>query len=441
MTTRTMAEEKKKGVENTPAWHQQAIGLIHQGEHDKAIAMLSGVITTLARDVDKAVAYALRGDIYEQQGNYALTVADYTSVIGLMPNSHVAYNNRGVAYKNGGEYPLAIADYNKAIELKPDYAKAYANRGTAYVEQGNRDRAIADYDKAIDLAPNDYRIYVNRGSAYHEKGDNDRAIVDLNKAIDMNPNDAVAHNNRGNAYKGKREFDNAIADYNRAIELAPDNAAMRGNRGNAYYEKGENGRAIEDYQAAICLTPEQDTALMAKLAQSIKQAKLSEQGTTSRPGKKATPPAAKAEDGHEKRRNDAETCLYWRLAALFFFYLAAFAVVLLYVTCYETHANDLLWFAIWTVIMSTPIIMWVFISHKEKTMHGLLHQRALDDQRMEHLTSLKPRDAHHAEMIKKSFDRHDLRGWANLMAATEHALNPQQAIQDIFSSLLGGGKK
>jgi tetratricopeptide (TPR) repeat protein len=102
-------------------------------------------------------------------------------------NRTSAYTIRGNAYDNKGQYDQAIADFTKAIEINPRYAKAYTNRGSVYNSKGQADRAIADYGKAIEINPRYANAYNNRGIAYEKKKLRDKAIADYRAALEVNP--------------------------------------------------------------------------------------------------------------------------------------------------------------------------------------------------------------------------------------------------------------
>jgi tetratricopeptide (TPR) repeat protein len=130
--------------------------------------------------------------------------------------------NQGVAYDQKGQYALAISEYTKAIEIDPQFAEAYGNRGISYYDMGNLgnlDLAIKDLTKVIELEPENANAYHHRGLAWYFTENFDKAIADLTKAIELNPKDAVAYYHRGLAWRGKGDYDKAKTDYDKAKEL------------------------------------------------------------------------------------------------------------------------------------------------------------------------------------------------------------------------------
>jgi tetratricopeptide (TPR) repeat protein len=81
---------------------------------------------------DRAIAYSIRGGVYQAKGDSDHAIADFTQAIEINPQDARAYVRRGSVYQVNGDSDHAIADYNKAIEINPLYAIAYFNRGGAF---------------------------------------------------------------------------------------------------------------------------------------------------------------------------------------------------------------------------------------------------------------------------------------------------------------------
>jgi Flp pilus assembly protein TadD len=59
----------------------------------------------------------LRAHCYQLKTDFALTIADLTSVIRLEPNKPQHYSDRAIAHTLNGDKAHAIADFKKALEL------------------------------------------------------------------------------------------------------------------------------------------------------------------------------------------------------------------------------------------------------------------------------------------------------------------------------------
>ena len=182
-------------------WLDKAFALWADGEYNDPAKAMEYLNEAIHLKPDYADAYGIRGDAYENLGQYQQAIRDYDKVIRLKPDYAEAYNNRGIVNRKLKKYQRAIQDYDKAIHLKPNYADAYYNRAIAYENLGKYEQAIGDYDKAIRLAPDDASAYYNRGNAYVSlMGQHEKAIRDFDQAIRLKPDHINAHANRGISY-------------------------------------------------------------------------------------------------------------------------------------------------------------------------------------------------------------------------------------------------
>ena len=62
----------------------------------------------------------------------------------------VAHIVKGDSYQEKGQWDKAIAEYNKALELNPEFAGAYINRGLAYAQGKGK--------SPIDVGPSKFRV-------------------------------------------------------------------------------------------------------------------------------------------------------------------------------------------------------------------------------------------------------------------------------------------
>src|SRR5262245_54455567 len=81
-------------------------------------------------------------------GQITACTAVLTSDRETATNRAIAYSIRGAVYQVRGDNTRAIADYSQAISLDPGYSTAYARRGNAYIYKGDYNRAIADLNEA-----------------------------------------------------------------------------------------------------------------------------------------------------------------------------------------------------------------------------------------------------------------------------------------------------
>ncbi|PJF24224.1 MAG: hypothetical protein CUN53_18905, partial [Phototrophicales bacterium] len=88
--------------------------------------------------------FALRADIYTQQGNLDAAIADYDSIIALNPDAS-SYASRGLLRLSQDNFEAALSDMDEAIALAENEAVLYFYR--AFI----RARMMDDAEAASDL--------------------------------------------------------------------------------------------------------------------------------------------------------------------------------------------------------------------------------------------------------------------------------------------------
>jgi Tetratricopeptide repeat. len=214
----------------------------------------------VAANTNDSEAFYDRAYAYYQQGNYDLSVDDYTRYISMKPDKieYLAdgYAGRGDAYRKKGNSTLAFADYNRAISISPGSATGYIGRGNAYVEQSNYDAALKDFNKSVQLTPDNAETYYGRGRVYEKLKNWDMAIADFDRYISTKTgNDQYLSDGfylRAYCYFSKSNYTQAVNDYSKAITLHP-TAAMYKERAAAYRKLGKITLAAADEREAAQL--------------------------------------------------------------------------------------------------------------------------------------------------------------------------------------------
>ncbi|MCY2990230.1 MAG: tetratricopeptide repeat protein [Planctomycetota bacterium] len=164
---------------------------------------------------------------------FFVTIACSGAAYGLIsriefPLNHVsavARFKRAEKYQENGDFARAIADYSNVIAFDSTSASVFRRRGDAYLNQGKFDNAIKDYTTAIRLRATSLSFH-NRGMAYRGKGDLDKALENLHKAISLDPRNAVLYANRGVLWREQLNFEMAASDEAEAVRLDPALASL-----------------------------------------------------------------------------------------------------------------------------------------------------------------------------------------------------------------------
>src|SRR5207247_1201221 len=95
------------------------------------------------------------------------------AAIDKNPHDATAYAERGDVWQQHGEFEKAIADYSEAIRLKPQ-AAIYFSRAQAWTALEQPAKALADYTDAIHLEPAETAFYFNRSGIYFGMGETEK---------------------------------------------------------------------------------------------------------------------------------------------------------------------------------------------------------------------------------------------------------------------------
>lgn len=204
--------------DNTKGWAYASRGevRIELGDYDKAVEDFSELIR---EDANSAFAYQRRGTAWYHQAKYDEAIKDFSEALRIDANYHWAYDGRGVAYERKGDFANALKDYDEAYRHDPNSAISSQRRGDALKGLGRLDEAIEAYGKAIQLDPKDPYAFEGRGDAHEAKGDHEKAVQDYEEASRLDPKSATSSYSRGDALRALGRIEEAITAYEKAIEL------------------------------------------------------------------------------------------------------------------------------------------------------------------------------------------------------------------------------
>lgn len=118
-------------------------------------------LTTGIKKCPKEISlYKSRGNLYYDQGAYALSDADFQQMIALEPGNVYGYMGLGRNAKAQERWDDAIKQYNYALKLESDYSSGYAFRAEAYVGKAQWIEAIDDIIAALRIDRDDKAFYL-----------------------------------------------------------------------------------------------------------------------------------------------------------------------------------------------------------------------------------------------------------------------------------------
>lgn len=216
---------------------------------EKALSLLS---TGTHPPNHAAIAYQVKGTVYQNRLDYKLATESFSKSIELEPSNAVFWNSRGNAYLFSKEYAKALKDYDKAIELSGAMAMFYINRATVHIQLKDIAASLRDLDEALRLDDGNANAFFTRGSAQIKLGKYEESLKDFDRAISLKPK-APFYHARGQVYYVLGKHDLAIKDNTEALGLEPSNIHALYNRALSYHRLGKNSLAIEDIRKAVAL--------------------------------------------------------------------------------------------------------------------------------------------------------------------------------------------
>jgi tetratricopeptide (TPR) repeat protein len=130
------------------------------------------------------------------QRDFKGAIASLDQVIALAPNEAIVYYYRGNVYLNDQNPTVALADFEQALKLQPDkleFKKARLLANTLIkTHQNNLQGSRSDFEELIKLDPQDAVSYYHRGLWNRAMGNEAAAIGDFQQALKIQPDLAIA---------------------------------------------------------------------------------------------------------------------------------------------------------------------------------------------------------------------------------------------------------
>ncbi len=191
-------------------------------------------------------------------------ISHYTLQIKLFPDSISNYILRGEAYNNKGDFDLALKDCNKVLQKEPANKPALKTRADAYYFLQKFDSSLADVNAVLKQDAKDTSAWNRRGMNYYWLNDLDKAVNDFTEALRLDPKNKTVWFNRGNTYYWQSKFDEAIGDISESLSYDPESVRALYIRGMCYYYQGKYQNAIKDFTSTLQRDPRNDDALNAR---------------------------------------------------------------------------------------------------------------------------------------------------------------------------------
>ena len=264
-------------------------------DYDSALADLAHLLTLDLSEVDRAILYNERGDLYFSQEQFEMAFADYQEMVDLLPDAPDPYYVRSDKYAIWGDrlsaegkkekaeayYRLSLDDLNRSMELGNTSVEALYFRSKLNWALGDLEKVEADLHSMEEKGPSDevlIEIYNLRGDIFLEKGDYEQAFSWYDKIVALLPDDPQAFYFRGDKHalcgdqifleldeeKAREQYQKALADFKKAIELDPLEIEFYLGCNSIYQVLGDWGALEENSNAMISLAPDEYQGYMGK---------------------------------------------------------------------------------------------------------------------------------------------------------------------------------
>jgi len=232
---------------------------LHQAKCYHNLKNIASTIASLSEAVrvnDSCVdAYALRAQIYLEQGQYFNAIENYEKIFSLLPLADkfdgIYHVNLSKAYNNTQQYQKTYDLLFPVYEQAAYNIGANANLAVSCMQLQKIEEAERFLNRCVELDSTFTGGLVNMGYLYLTIEKYDKAISYFNKALVVNPREPYALNNRGFAYYCMQNYESALRDINESISIMPDNSYAYKNRGLVYLKTGLTKDACAEFEKAI----------------------------------------------------------------------------------------------------------------------------------------------------------------------------------------------
>lgn len=187
--------------------------------YQEALDELNQVLKT---NVKNPKAYYLKGIIYKEVGDTALSISSLMTTTEQDPEYALAFEQLGLIYAAKSDL-RALDFYNRAIALNPKNPQTRYNKGIFLQEMGRFDEAIETYKDLMAMNPEYAFAPFNIGYIYfYELENNEDALTYFTRAAEVNPNYAEAWFMKGVVLEALKQKEKAKEQYLMTIQVKKD---------------------------------------------------------------------------------------------------------------------------------------------------------------------------------------------------------------------------
>lgn len=150
----------------------------------------------VARDSFSADAFANRGMINFERGNFAAAEEDFLTAAEIEPLTADILYDLAVIQEKNNHIDAAIKTYGRLLEIEPTSENGWYNRGRLKLLQNNFDGAIKDFEKTLELEDR-YVDALNEIAIAHFRQKNyEQALKTIRFAAEVNTTNKIIKENK-----------------------------------------------------------------------------------------------------------------------------------------------------------------------------------------------------------------------------------------------------
>jgi tetratricopeptide (TPR) repeat protein len=246
---------------------QERLALLRQEQRDQAVslyvdAMMLNEINDyaaalrkleLATEMDKdfALAYSMKGDLYQAEQQYEKSADAYERAATLDPWSFKDFFNLGKVSQVLKQFLRAANAYVAAAKLNPQHYEAHLGAAQSFFELKDVGQAQQYAQKAKQIDPKQAEPELLLGDIFEEQKDHMEAINAYRRALELQGNQPKVMVALARSYLRTGRFSSAKELLTDVLAAEPENAVAHQYLGFAHLKLKETQEAIKSYKLAV----------------------------------------------------------------------------------------------------------------------------------------------------------------------------------------------
>ncbi len=205
----------------------------------------------IALDPKNLEANLKLGEVNFLLRRYPEAIQAVDAAISINERLPKAYFLKGYIFKELGDTALSISSFQTATEVDPEYFDAYMELGNLYTAK-NDSIALEYFSTAITLRPASAEAYYHKAMFLQNRGALQRALSVYRSMVKADPNSFLGYYNMGYLHLVElEEYRIASAYFDTVLTIQPNYIDALFNKGLCFEELGEEALAVAIYKEVL----------------------------------------------------------------------------------------------------------------------------------------------------------------------------------------------